>query len=113
MSNFNTLLINEVNKEVARKLNLPYKDVEEILKFYFSKIERRIIESPAVNVIVPNIGTFVIQKHRLNKIFEAIETKKLTYSESVLARLSKTKQNIETNDKLLFKRTEKRLKKSI
>lgn len=59
----------EISKKTAQKLGRDFSQVDEIVAFFYRHVQKKLSSLEHIAVNVPNLGTFVLQKKRVeNKL---------------------------------------------
>jgi nucleoid DNA-binding protein len=62
----NPLKRKELVAITAQQLNLPTEQVDDIVSFYYSSLQRKLSSTDHTAIQVPNLGTFVLKRKTLN-----------------------------------------------
>lgn len=84
----------DISKSTAEKLGKDFEQVDEIVAFYYRYVQKRLsaIENIAVNV--PNLGTFVLKKKRVENKMDRYTRFMETVDETESIRAFETKQAV-------------------
>lgn len=68
----------DIYKQIAEKLNLKEQQIADVVKLTFKKVRHEIsnFKDKPPHIIVPNIGRFIPDMNRYNKIQEVINKNK-------------------------------------
>lgn len=77
----------QISQQTADKLGLDVSLVDDVVSFYFHTVQRKLARLDHVNVNVPNLGTFVLVKPRVESKLQRYEQfcEKVDESESIKA----------------------------
>lgn len=84
----------EISKATAEKLGKDFEQVDEIVAFYYRYVQKRLSAMENIAVNVPNLGTFVLKRRRVEKKMDRYTRFLETVDETQSIRAFETKQAV-------------------
>ncbi len=84
----------EISKLTAEKLGKDVAMVDEIVTFFYRNVQKKLSSMEHIAVNVPNLGTFVLKKRRVESKLERCKRFVDAVDETVSIRAFETKQSV-------------------